>query len=383
MDDNAGRRRHEQPGGSSSHHRYLAHDPNAPRRSYGVAGPDRYRPAPLNAPPNPRGMGGTTSYNGYYGESATGFSQPMTQSTMAYPPEYGQENRQTHGYSAYNTPMLYNVPQPSAQSSVYDASQQFPPRQAAGMHMMPADVATPYFSSEPTNAAAAAGLQPQTASSSTPPVYQQSPPDQRMLHQSYPHAMAPLGNMAQADAPEQVMEEQDAASSAAYNNGELNDAYARYQNALRDVFTNIRNGMLRTASHSLLEVSQWLLANVSELGLVEDNESLLQDRLKLWHDFNHAWLSLCQKQKDMHESDIPLHRTQNLISKEELKHMGDELVRLCDRIERYGLVDYEYGVWEENILDILGQCLDLYDNSSHMHEARPPSNPSVIGEPSR
>lgn len=30
--------------------------------------------------------------------------------------------------------------------------------------------------------------------------------------------------------------------------------------------------------------------------------------------------------------------------------MGKELVRLCDSIEPYGLVDYEYGVWEERII---------------------------------
>ena len=31
--------------------------------------------------------------------------------------------------------------------------------------------------------------------------------------------------------------------------------------------------------------------------------------------------------------------------------MGNELIRLCDSIERHGLVDYQYGVWEEQIMD--------------------------------
>lgn len=31
--------------------------------------------------------------------------------------------------------------------------------------------------------------------------------------------------------------------------------------------------------------------------------------------------------------------------------MGDELVRLCDSIEHHGLVDYEYGVWEEQVIE--------------------------------
>lgn len=29
--------------------------------------------------------------------------------------------------------------------------------------------------------------------------------------------------------------------------------------------------------------------------------------------------------------------------------MGDELIRLCDGIERHGLVDYQFGVWEDEI----------------------------------
>lgn len=29
--------------------------------------------------------------------------------------------------------------------------------------------------------------------------------------------------------------------------------------------------------------------------------------------------------------------------------MGDELIRLCDGIEQYGLVDYQLGVWEDEI----------------------------------
>lgn len=32
-----------------------------------------------------------------------------------------------------------------------------------------------------------------------------------------------------------------------------------------------------------------------------------------------------------------------------VKRMGDELIRLCDGIEQHGLVDYQLGVWEDEI----------------------------------
>ena len=52
----------------------------------------------------------------------------------------------------------------------------------------------------------------------------------------------------------------------------------------------------------------------------------------------------------MMESGQQPQRLQTLISQEGLEKMGRELVRLCDSIERHGLVDYQYGVWEEQIV---------------------------------
>jgi hypothetical protein len=50
------------------------------------------------------------------------------------------------------------------------------------------------------------------------------------------------------------------------------------------------------------------------------------------------------------ESGQQLSRSQSLVSRDGLEKMGKELVRLCDGIERHGLVDYQYGVWEEQII---------------------------------
>jgi hypothetical protein len=81
--------------------------------------------------------------------------------------------------------------------------------------------------------------------------------------------------------------------------------------------------------------------------LTSDDQSLHSDRIKLWNDFNHAWLGMLQRQKEVMETS---QRSQSLISHDGLEKMGKELVRLCDGIERHGLVDYQYGVWEEQII---------------------------------
>jgi hypothetical protein len=74
---------------------------------------------------------------------------------------------------------------------------------------------------------------------------------------------------------------------------------------------------------------------------------------------------MLQRQKEMMESGQQLQRSQSLIPEEGLRKMGNELVRLCDGIERHGLVDYQYGVWEEQIVDSTFRLLYSPDHTAH------------------
>ena len=77
-------------------------------------------------------------------------------------------------------------------------------------------------------------------------------------------------------------------------------------------------------------------------------------------NFNICWLALGQKQKDLTEEAIRYRMFNfNFLPAETIQAMVDELIRLCDSIEQYGLVDYDRGVWEEEITSIFSQCLDL------------------------
>lgn len=85
-----------------------------------------------------------------------------------------------------------------------------------------------------------------------------------------------------------------------------------------------------------------------QTGLTSDDQSLHADRIKLWNDFNNCWLAIFQKQKDLLETSAS--RGQTLLSEESVQKMMDDLIRHCDNIERFGLVDYQYGVWEEQVV---------------------------------
>jgi hypothetical protein len=54
----------------------------------------------------------------------------------------------------------------------------------------------------------------------------------------------------------------------------LDEAYASYQSALKEIFQNVKSGILQAASESLLNVSDWLLSHVTELGKTPEHRSL-------------------------------------------------------------------------------------------------------------
>ena len=174
-----------------------------------------------------------------------------------------------------------------------------------------------------------------------------------------------MATFAQPSAPD-VLEHHDVAEEST----NFDRAYAQYQNALKQTFERTRSGRLIEAGQSLLEISDWLLGNASDLGvsncydgtpstnrgigLVRDDQDLHGERIKLWNDFNTCWLAVLQRQKDntqeMLDTGQPPRPQQSILQTDFLERMGRELVRLCDSMEKHGLVDYQMGVWEEEIM---------------------------------
>jgi hypothetical protein len=96
------------------------------------------------------------------------------------------------------------------------------------------------------------------------------------------------------------------------------------------------------------------IAKLLFAGLTRDEQSLYQQRIEFWNDFNICWLALLQRQKESTQSMIASGRTlapgQTLLQEDLLERMARELIRMCDGLERHGLVDYQMGVWEEEIM---------------------------------
>jgi len=146
---------------------------------------------------------------------------------------------------------------------------------------------------------------------------------------------------------------------------EYDDFYNNYQSELKKTFQFVHDGRINEAGAQLHRLSEWLLHWAETLGLVRDDETHYAQRLKLWEEFNTCWLSTLQKQKAMTQDMISTGQRpqppQTLIDYDTLEKMGTQLVKNCDNMEKHGLVDYQMGVWEEEIIAMLTSCLDLLD----------------------
>ncbi|KAI9677552.1 MAG: hypothetical protein M1817_006506 [Caeruleum heppii] len=302
------------------------------------------------------------SLYGYYGNLPQFQDPTLPRGALALQAQYGQTSASQHHQSQ-------SQPQPAQLSQYgsglnFDLSHQPPPvptsygpsslypqrRQSTAIEVLSTHFAggpTFYMPSESANVRTPGSSQQTPTQFSSTSYLQGESSRGSSLSQTYA-----TGSMGGVSHPAPIAPATDSGSVAEPPN--YDEAYDRYQVAVKRVFHCVHHGQLLEAGQLLLEISEWLLSNAVDLGLIIDDQDLYGERLKLWKDFNTAWLATLQQQKDlaqnMAEAGQGLNPPQSLIQPELLERMGRELVRLCDGVERHGLVDYEMGVWEEEII---------------------------------
>ncbi len=137
---------------------------------------------------------------------------------------------------------------------------------------------------------------------------------------------------------------------------------------LRPIYNHIKNENLHTANWLLLELSQWFLATLDQMDLtvdIPDNEEIQEKDYQLWTDFNNAWLALFQKQykeTSLRSEAGELLEQPDLLSVTEIATSVTRLSSLAkEYLEDKGLVDYERGLWEEEITR--SECLPFQHTS--------------------
>jgi len=146
---------------------------------------------------------------------------------------------------------------------------------------------------------------------------------------------------------DQITEQEDIAN--------LQELFDQYQMQTKEIFTLVRDCQLKPTASLLLQVSRFLIGNVEALGLDRDDKRHYKDRLKLWDTFNNCWLTVLHAQhkttQTMAQIEQKLPLGQSILDHEDLEMLGEEIVKLCDSIDKTGLIDYQMGVAEERIID--------------------------------
>ncbi|KAL1898399.1 hypothetical protein Cpir12675_001944 [Ceratocystis pirilliformis] len=314
MDDPNQRRRYDQA-------------PSANRPTYGndqnrSAVSDRMQSSQMNI----RSSRPSDGYQGYYGEpTQQPFGNPYQQSS------YTDPSRQQYGSS-----MMYGGPQvgyPSGQQQ----QQQQPYQPNRDMTMMSG---SSYFQPDPS-----------TGGAPVEAVYQQQPLPQ------YPSGLQQIPAISQqtqsgpVGGETAVNEPEDNPNSepTALSDQEVDERMGVFRAKLTAAVKAINRAQLSVALDYLLEVNTWIQEQTVPLALHLDNQDRRSERLAMWNDFNHTWLALLQKQKDfLNETATPVPGHPPL-SLEQLKACGNSIVKLGELMEPHALVDYQYGVWEDQI----------------------------------
>ncbi|KAH8689629.1 hypothetical protein BGW36DRAFT_308043 [Talaromyces proteolyticus] len=338
------RREHMPP---PAHGQRVAHLPDYAAYAYPVAQPAHSQGLPVEAMQN----------------VAMQFQSPMSPDSVRQqysPPhvDYPMYRQQQQQQVSYDPGLVYGLGQAGPSHVPYPISlpDSFQPRHTESVGSMSAQFGVPQYLSPVVHAGSTeTGVVPQYLTSQG---YHQESPQHRSTAAAYPDTMTGYHTIGPID----DLQQRDTAQDA----GSLSNSYRWYQQALITTFDYTRAGRLVDASGLLLELSEWLVGNGRDLGLFRDEADSLAEHSRLWNNLNLCWLTLCQKQKDLTLAVLESGRAQNtaaMLTIEIMEHMGQALIKLCDKLEPHGLVDYQLGLWEEEILSVLGQCLDLLSDS--------------------
>ncbi|KAL3457807.1 hypothetical protein BJX64DRAFT_292753 [Aspergillus heterothallicus] len=347
---------------------------SAPRSSGSNTG-DRFRQAgyqPTRGDPSQAtGRQRMPTYMDYgYTDSSTFQGGALQDELQPYAPALRDHQQRQPSFPSYESEMVYNLGQQGPTQTPYEVVPPYPSRQSAALDSLSGQFAvSQYFApNEPSGAGLpttylAPGL-------SLSPYNQPGPIGRSSATQATFSAnmadMTPMGAAGQ--------QQPSSAHSQPQTLSELPpsaEPLRQFQRALRGTIDHTRAGRLVDASRSLLDISEWLVVSARELGILRDDQMLHSDRLKLWNDFNICWLAMCQKQKDMTQEMLQTGRhSSRLLTIDAMEALGRELIRFCDQMEQHGLVDYQMGIWEEEILSALGQCLDLIESRPELGRSR-------------
>lgn len=381
MDRNDGRQRQNHSG--------YANQQGTSLGQYPLGHPsDRFRQQPLasNTPlstPAPAGPRGAQPYGYDYdadSQFAGNMPQPYGQQQYSSGPPAPQRTPQTQ-YSQYGSSQMYHVPGPQGDaSSQYGTVSQYQQSQEPAIETMNGG----YRNVTQSQYYGAGGGQEGAATAPAVPIAPQPMPSQYQAQQlGYPSHPSPGARESSAFSaasmadPRQVNTPQGVFATGTYQdaNDSSTKAYSELAKRTTSIFSLVQAVRLDQAAEEMLQMTDWLASSAERLNLTQDplDTTANQEKREQLSNFNNCFMAALQKQKDLlkaRQSGQQLNPSHHLIDERRLSDMGDRIVSLCNGVEKHGMVDYELGIWEEEIISMLTDCLNLMQDAEVGHQQR-------------
>ncbi|KAI8369667.1 hypothetical protein BD560DRAFT_330032 [Blakeslea trispora] len=129
--------------------------------------------------------------------------------------------------------------------------------------------------------------------------------------------------------------------------------FEEIQRQLKSTLDHIEQKNMVSGFQTLSKATSAVVDHCEQLGLTSDDHPYNAiDREQFWAGLNNCWLyALAQRHEP--SSDAERMTDQHLYSLREM------VVKWADKLERYGLVDYEMGWWEADILAAIDGILAM------------------------
>ncbi|KAI9241409.1 MAG: hypothetical protein BYD32DRAFT_448755 [Podila humilis] len=139
---------------------------------------------------------------------------------------------------------------------------------------------------------------------------------------------------------------------------------AAIQEELQTVLEYVDHGMILKSFDTLSRLTDIVVTNCEQLGLVSDNASIststtttsitatqeVDQKSGFWTGLNNCWLFAFSHYANARSQDQQL-------KEPHLHHLHNNVKTWADTLEKYGLVNYEMGLWEQDILEAIEVCL--------------------------
>ncbi|KAJ2709596.1 hypothetical protein H4R19_004173 [Coemansia spiralis] len=132
---------------------------------------------------------------------------------------------------------------------------------------------------------------------------------------------------------------------------QLHSNFAEIQNELKRVLDGVNAGRILESFDILSKVTDAVVVSCEALGLASELpvvETLHRDNF--WRALNQCWLVALQNVSAARSNE-------DRLLEEHIVHLQSSVVRWADSLAQFGLVDYEMGFWETDIMDSLDNTL--------------------------